>query len=100
MPLTVSNNSAVASASYYLGKNQSPAGVLRNLPAERKIIGPNEDPGTLSVPMKVVLQSPGWLGQKIMCRMQFPLWKCRMASRTVGRVVNRMAELKHGDRIR
>ena len=38
MPLTVSNNSAVAAASYYLDKNQkSPAAsALRNLPAGRK----------------------------------------------------------------
>ena len=49
MPLTVSNNSAVASASYYLGKNQKALQAsIKKLASGKKIIGPNEDPNALS----------------------------------------------------
>jgi flagellin len=54
MPLTVSNNSAVASASYYLGKNQQALqNSIKKLASGKKIISANEDPGTLSVAMKL-----------------------------------------------
>ena len=54
MPLTVSNNSAVASANYYLGKNQQALqNSIKRLASGKKIIAPNEDPGTLSVSMKL-----------------------------------------------
>ena len=50
MPLTISNNSAVLSASYYLDKNQKNLqNSIKRLASGKKIVGPNEDPGTLSV---------------------------------------------------
>ena len=50
MPLTISNNSAVAAASYHLGKNQSLLQLsIKKLASGKKIISPNDDPGTLSV---------------------------------------------------
>ena len=54
MPLTVSNNSAVASASYYLDKNQKALQMsIKRLASGKRIISPNDDPGTLSVVMKL-----------------------------------------------
>jgi len=54
MPLTISNNSAVAAASYHLGKNQSLLQLsIKKLASGKKIISPNDDPGTLSVSMKL-----------------------------------------------
>ena len=53
MPLTVSNNTAVASASYYLGKNQQALqNSIKRLASGKRIIAPNED-RTLSVVMKL-----------------------------------------------
>jgi len=54
MALTVSNNSAVATASYYLGKNQSALqSSIKKLASGKKLIDASADPGTLSVAMKV-----------------------------------------------
>ena len=52
MPLTISNNSAVASASYYLDKNQKNLQQsIKRLASGKRIVGFNEDTGTLSVVM-------------------------------------------------
>ena len=54
MALTVSNNSAVATASYYLGKNQAALqSSIKKLASGKKLIDASSDPGTLSVAMKV-----------------------------------------------
>ena len=54
MTLTISNNSAVASASYYLGKNQKALQLsIKKLASGKRVIGGAEDPGTLSVTMKL-----------------------------------------------
>ena len=54
MPLSISNNSAVASASYYLDKNQKALQhSIKKLASGKRIIAPNDDPGTLSVVMKL-----------------------------------------------
>ena len=72
MPLTVSNNSAVASASYYLGKNQKALQAsIKKLASGKKIIGPSEDPGTLSVAMKVSAAVTRLVGAKNNVRMYF-----------------------------
>ena len=60
MPLTVSNNSAAASASYYLGKNQRLCKQHQKLVSGKRIISPNDDPGTLSVVMKLNAVSTAW----------------------------------------
>ena len=45
MPLTISNNSAVASASYYLDKNQQALQMtIKRLASGKRIVSPNEDP--------------------------------------------------------
>jgi len=96
MPLTVSNNSAVASASYYLGKNQKALQhSIKKLASGKKIISPNEDPGTLSVAMKLNAAVTRLVGAKnnIQNGISFVEVQDGMLE-TVGRMVNRMAELK------
>jgi flagellin len=96
MPLTVSNNSAVASASYYLGKNQQALQhSIKKLASGKKIISPNDDPGTLSVAMKLNAAVTRLVGAKnnVQNGISFVEVQDGMLE-TVGRMVNRMAELK------
>ena len=45
MPFTISNNSAAASANYYLGKNQDLLQTsIKRLASGKKIIRPSDDP--------------------------------------------------------
>ena len=54
MSFTVSNNSAAASSNYYLGKNQELLQKsIKKLASGKKLIAPNDDPGSLSVAMKL-----------------------------------------------
>ena len=54
MALTVSNNGAVQTASYYLDKNQRALqSSIKKLASGKKIVDASADPGTLSVAMKV-----------------------------------------------
>ena len=96
MPLTVSNNSAVASASYYLDKNQKALQhSIKKLASGKKIISPNDDPGTLSVAMKVSAAVTRLVGAKNNVQNAISFMEVQDGMlETVGRVVNRMAELK------
>jgi flagellin len=96
MPLTVSNNSAVASASYYLGKNQQALQhSIKKLASGKKIISPNEDPGTLSVAMKLNAAVTRLVGAKNNVQNGISFMEVQDGMlETVGRMVNRMAELK------
>ena len=81
MTLTISNNSAVASASYYLGKNQQALqNSIKRLASGKKIIAPNEDPGTLSVSMKLNAAVSRLKVHGIMYRTAYHLSRCRTAS--------------------
>ena len=96
MPLTVSNNSAVASASYYLGKNQKALQhSIKKLASGKRIISPNDDPGTLSVVMKLNAAVNRMAGAKnnVQNGISFVEIQDGMLE-TVGRIVWRMAELK------
>ena len=53
MSFTVSNNSAAASSNYYLGKNQELLQKSIKKASGKKLIAPNDDPGSLSVAMKL-----------------------------------------------
>ena len=96
MPLTISNNSAVASASYYLGKNQKALQhSIKKLASGKKIISPNEDPGTLSVAMKLNAAVTRLVGAKNNVQNAISFMEVQDGMlETVGRMVNRMAELK------
>ena len=96
MPLTVSNNSAVASASYYLGKNQKALQhSIKKLASGKRIIAPNEDPGTPSVVMKLNASVQRMRGAKnnVQNGISFVEVQDGVLA-TVGKIVSRMAELK------
>ena len=96
MPLTISNNSAVASASYYLDKNQKALQhSIKKLASGKRIIAPNEDPGTLSVVMKLNASVQRMKGAKnnVQNGISFAEVQDGMLE-TIGRMVSRMAELK------
>jgi len=96
MPLTVSNNSAVASASYYLDKNQKALQMsIKRLASGKRIVSPNDDPGTLSVVMKLNAAVNRLAGAKnnVQNGVSFVEIQDGMLE-TVGRIVGRMAELK------
>jgi flagellin len=95
MPLTVSNNSAVAAASYHLGKNQQALQLsIKKLASGSRLIG-NSDPGTLSVAMKLNAAVSRLTGARnnVQGGMSFLEVQDGMLE-TSGRIVNRMAELK------
>jgi flagellin len=96
MPLTVSNNSAVAAASHYLGKNQKALqDSIKKLASGKKFAGSNTDPGTLSVAMKLNAAVSRLVGAKnnVQGGISFLEVQDGMLE-TAGRIVNRMAELK------
>ena len=96
MPLTISNNSAVASASYYLGKNQQALQLsIKKLASGKKIIQPNADPGTMSVAMKLRASTTRLVGAKNNVQNGISFLEVQDGMlETAGRIVGRMAELK------
>ena len=96
MPLTISNNSAVASASYYLDKNQKALQMsIKRLASGKRIVSPNEDPGTLSVVMKLNAAVNRLSGAKNNVQNGVSFIEVQDGVlETVGRIVGRMAELK------
>ena len=96
MPLTISNNSAVASASYYLEKNQKNLQQsIKRLASGKRIVGANEDPGTLSVVMKLNAAVNRLSGAKNNVQNGISFVEIQDGVlETVGRIVGRMAELK------
>ena len=96
MPLTVSNNSAVAAASYHLGKNQKALqSSIKKLASGKKFAGSNTDPGTLSVSMKLNAAVTRLTGARnnVQGGISFLEVQDGMLE-SAGRIVNRMAELK------
>ena len=96
MPLTISNNSAVASASFYLEKNQKNLQQsIKRLASGKRIVGANEDPGTLSVVMKLNAAVNRLSGAKNNVQNGISFVEIQDGVlETVGRIVGRMAELK------
>jgi flagellin len=96
MTLTVSNNSAVAFASHYLGKNQKALQMsIKKLASGKKIVAPGDDPGTLSVSMKLNTAVTRLVGasNNVQNAISFIEVQDGMLE-TAGRIVNRMAEMK------
>jgi flagellin len=96
MPLTVSNNSSVAFASHYLGKNQKAFQLsIKKLASGKKIVTPGADPGTLSVSMKLNAAVTRLVGasNNVQNAISFMEVQDGMLE-TAGRVINRMAEMK------
>ena len=96
MSLTVSNNSAVAFASHYLGKNQKALQMsIKKLASGKKIVAPGDDPGTLSVSMKLNAAVTRLVGasNNVQNAISFVEVQDGMLE-SAGRVINRMAEMK------
>jgi flagellin-like hook-associated protein FlgL len=96
MALTISNNGAVQAASYHLGKAQQGFDIsLRRLASGKKILGPNDDPGTLSVAMKVKASINRLTGAQNNIKNAIGFLEVQDGLlETTGRIVMRMSELK------
>jgi flagellin len=96
MALTVSNNGAVAAASYYLGKNQDALqNTIKKLASGKKIVGGAQDPGTLAVSMKVNAAINRLSGAQNNIRNAQGFLEVQDGLiETAGKIVMRMSELK------
>jgi flagellin-like hook-associated protein FlgL len=96
MALTISNNGAVNAASYHLGKAQQNFQTsLKRLASGKKILGPNDDPGTLSVAMKVKASINRLTGAQNNIRNAIGFLEVQDGLlETTGRILMRMSELK------
>jgi flagellin len=96
MPLNITTNSAAASASYYLGKNQSALQKsMTRLASGKKIIAPYDDPGSLSVSMKLEASINRLGGAQNNIRNATSFLEVQDGLLAFGgRILDRMAELK------
>ena len=96
MPLNITTNSAAASASYYLGKNQSALQKsMTRLASGKKIIAPYDDPGSLSVSMKLEASINRLGGAQNNIRNGISFLEVQDGLLAFGgRILDRMAELK------
>jgi len=96
MALTVSNNSTVQTASYYLGKNQRALqSSIKKLASGKKLVDPATDPGTMSVAMKVRASVNRLSGAQNNVRNALGFLEVQDGLlETAGRIVMRMSELK------
>ena len=96
MPFNISTNSAAASAGYYLGKNQSALQKsLTRLASGKKIIAPYDDPGSLSVSMKLQASINRLAGGENNIKNGISFLEVQDGIMSfAGRIVDRMAELK------
>ena len=96
MSFTISNNSAAASSQYHLGKNQSALQLsIKRLASGKKLIAPNDDPGSLSVAMKLNAAVTRLSGARNNVQNATSFLEVQDGVlEGVGRIVTRMAELK------
>ena len=96
MSFTVSNNSAAASSNYYLGKNQDLLQTsIKKLASGKKIIAPNDDPGSLSVAMKLNASISRLTGARNNVQNGTSFLEVQDGVLDgVGKIVTRMSELK------
>ena len=96
MSFTISNNSAVASSSYHLGKNQQALQLsIKKLASGKRLIAPNDDPGSLSVAMKLNAAVSRLSGARNNVQNATSFLEVQDGVlEGVGRIVTRMAELK------
>ena len=96
MPLNITTNAAASSASYYLEKNQKSLQTsLTRLASGKKIIAPNDDPGSLSVSMKLQASINRLSGAQNNIRNGISFLEVQDGiMEAAGRVMDRMNELK------
>ena len=96
MSFTISNNSAAASSNYYLGKNQELLQKsIKKLASGKKLIAPSDDPGSLSVAMKLNASISRLTGARNNVQNGTSFLEVQDGVlEGVGRIVTRMSELK------
>ena len=96
MPLTVTTNAAASSASYYLGKNQQALQKsMSRLASGKKIIAPYDDPGSLSVSMKLNASISRLSGAQNNLQNSISFLEVQDGIlESAGKILNRMNELK------
>ena len=96
MSFTISNNSAAASSNYYLGKNQDLLQTsIKRLASGKKLIRPSDDPGSLSVAMKLNASISRLTGARNNVQNGTSFLEVQDGVlEGVGRIVTRMSELK------
>lgn len=96
MALTISNNGAVQTASYYLDKNQRALqSSIKKLASGKKLLDASADPGTLSVAMKVKASINRLSGAQNNVQNGLGFLEVQDGLlETAGKIVMRMSELK------
>ena len=96
MSFTISNNSAAASSNYYLGKNQDLLQTsIKRLASGKKLIRPSDDPGSLSVAMKLNASISRLTGARNNVQNGTSFLEVQDGVLDgVGKIVTRMSELK------
>lgn len=96
MPPNLINSSAVASANYYLGKNQKNLQQsIKRIASGKKINGPGDDPGNLAVSMKLNAQLSRISGVRNNIQNGISFLEVQDgALETAGKILNRMSEMK------
>ena len=96
MPLNITTNSAAASAGYYLAKNQSALQKsMTRLASGRRVVAPYDDPGGLSVSMKLNASISRLSGAQNNLQSAISFLEVQDGILAgVGKIVNRMNELK------
>jgi flagellin len=96
MALTISNNGAVQTASYYLDQNQRALqSSIKKLASGKKIVDASADPGTLSVAMKVRASINRLSGAQNNVQNGIGFLEVQDGLlETAGKIVMRMSELK------
>ena len=96
MPLNITSNAAASSASYYLAKNQAALQKsMTRLASGKKIVAPYDDPGSLSVSMKLNASISRLSGAQNNLQNSISYLEVQDGIlESAGKILNRMNELK------
>jgi flagellin len=96
MPLNITTNSAASSASYYLAKNQAALQKsMTRLASGKRIVAPYDDPGSLSVSMKLNASISRLSGAQNNLQSAISFLEVQDGIlESAGKILNRMNELK------
>jgi len=96
MPLNITTNAAASSASYYLAKNQAALQKsMTRLASGKKIVAPYDDPGSLSVSMKLNASISRLSGAQNNMQSAISFLEVQDGIlESAGKILNRMNELK------
>jgi flagellin len=96
MPLNINTNAAASSASYYLAKNQAALQKsMTRLASGKKIVAPYDDPGSLSVSMKLNASISRLSGAQNNMQSAISFLEVQDGIlESAGKILNRMNELK------